>query len=65
MIVCEPKMALVGTILLIQRTIDRQGAGSKLQPGDLAALIPLFYGQINPYGLFEREFVDRRFLEAA
>jgi len=55
---------LINTIL-IQRTIDRQGLWTRLRPEDLRALTPLFYGHINPYGLFELDLEGPSFLEAA
>ncbi len=51
--------------ILIQRTIDRQGLWARLQPEDFRALTPLFYGHINPYGLFELDLEGPSFLEAA
>ena len=57
-------LMLINTIL-IQRTIDRQGLWARLQPEDFRALTPLFYGHINPYGLFELDLEGPSFLEAA
>ena len=57
-------LMLINTIL-IQRTIDRQGLWTRLQPEDFRALTPLFYGHINPYGLFELDLEGPSFLEAA
>ena len=34
-------------------------------PFDFRALTPLFYGHINPYGLFELDLEGPSFLEAA
>ena len=48
--------------ILIQRTIDRQGLWARLQPEDFRALTPLFYGHINPYGLFELDLEGPSFL---
>jgi hypothetical protein len=39
--------------ILIQRTIERQELWAQLKPEDFRALTPLFYGHLNPYGLFE------------
>src|ERR1700693_3695940 len=57
-------LMLINTIL-IQRTIDRQGLWARLQPADFRALTPLFYGHINPYGLFELDLEGPSLLEAA
>src|SRR6202047_1462444 len=57
-------LMLINTIL-IQRTIDRQGLWARLQPEDFRALTPLFYGHINPYGLFKLDLEGPSFLEAA
>jgi TnpA family transposase len=57
-------LMLINTIL-IQRPIDRQGLWARLQPEDFRALTPLFYGHINPYGLFELDLEGPSFLEAA
>ena len=57
-------LMLINTVL-IQRTINRQGLWARLQPEDFRALTPLFYGHINPYGLFELDLEGPSFLDAA
>jgi hypothetical protein len=35
--------------LLVERTIEREGGGSRLAAENLRALTPLFHGHVNPY----------------
>ena len=38
--------------LLVERTIEREGGGSRLTTENLRALTPLFHGHVNPYRQF-------------
>jgi len=53
---------LVNTILL-ERTIEQHAMVDTLTDRDRQALTPLFYGHINPYGLFELNLKKASFLE--
>jgi TnpA family transposase len=55
---------LVNTIL-VQRILEDDALLSRLTPADLRGLTPLFYGHINPYGLFYLDIEQPSFLEAA
>jgi TnpA family transposase len=57
-------LILVNTIL-VERTIEQEGLFEKLSFEDLRALTPLFYGHINPYGLFQLDLEKPSFLNAA
>lgn len=53
---------LINTILL-ERTIEQHAMVDMLTDRDRQALTPLFYGHINPYGLFELNLQKASFLE--
>ncbi len=55
-------LMLVNTILL-ERTIEQHAMVDMLTDRDRQALTPLFYGHINPYGLFELNLQKASFLE--
>ena len=55
-------LMLVNTILL-ERTIEQHAMVDTLTDRDRQALTPLFYGHINPYGLFELNLQKASFLE--
>jgi len=55
---------LINTIL-IQRVLQDDTLLSRLTPADLRGLSPLFFGHINPYGLFFLDYDEPSFLEAA
>jgi len=57
-------MMLINTIL-VQRILEDDALFSRLTPADLRGLTPLFYGHINPYGLFYLDLEQPSFLEAA
>jgi TnpA family transposase len=57
-------LMLINT-MLIERTIAQQGILERLSVEDLRALTPLFYGHINPYGLFQLDLDRPSFLEVA
>lgn len=57
-------MMLINTIL-IQRTLQDDAVMSRLTAADLRGLTPLFYGHINPYGLFYLDLEQPSFLAAA
>jgi hypothetical protein len=52
-------------MLLVERTIEREGLWERLTTEDFRALTPLFHGHINPYGQFELDLARPSFLEAA
>jgi TnpA family transposase len=57
-------MMLINTIL-VQRILKENPFLSRLTAADLRGLTPLFYGHINPYGLFYLDLNQPSFLEAA
>jgi len=57
-------LILINTLLL-EQTIGHRSMLEKLSPEDMRALTPLFYGHVNPYGLFELDFEKASFLEVA
>jgi len=57
-------LILINTLLL-ERTIEERNMLEKLNPEDTRALTPLFYGHVNPYGLFELDLDKASFLEVA
>jgi hypothetical protein len=57
-------LMLVNTIL-VQRTIEQLSLADPLTLEDRRALSPLFYGHINPYGLFELNLHKPSFLEVS
>jgi TnpA family transposase len=57
-------LILINTLLL-EQTIEQRNMLEKLSPEDIRALTPLFYGHVNPYGLFELNLEKASFLEVA
>jgi TnpA family transposase len=57
-------LMLINTIL-IQKILKENPFLSHLSTADLRGLTPLFYGHINPYGLFYLDLHQPSFLEAA
>ena len=57
-------LILINTLLL-ERTIEQRNMLEELSPEDMRALTPLFYGHVNPYGLFELNLERASFLEVA
>jgi len=57
-------LILINTLLL-EQTIGHHNMLEKMSPEDMRALTPLFYGHVNPYGLFELDFEKASFLEVA
>ena len=57
-------LMLINTIL-VQRTIEQLDLAGQLTDEDKRALSPLFYGHINPYGLFELNLNKPSFLEVS
>jgi hypothetical protein len=55
---------LINTILL-ERTIEQYSMIDTLTDRDRRALTPLFYGHINPYGLFELNLEKTSFLQVS
>jgi len=57
-------LILINTLLL-ERTIEQRNMLEEMSPEDMRALTPLFYGHVNPYGLFELNLERASFLEVA
>jgi TnpA family transposase len=57
-------LILINTLLL-ERTIEQRNMLEEMSPEDMRALTPLFYGHVNPYGLFELDLERASFLEVA
>jgi hypothetical protein len=57
-------LILINTLLL-EQTIGHRNMLEKMSPKDMRALTPLFYGHVNPYGLFELDFDKASLLEVA
>lgn len=57
-------LILINTLLL-ERTIEQRNMLEGMSPEDMRALTPLFYGHVNPYGLFELDLERASFLEVA
>ena len=57
-------LILINTLLL-EQTIEQRNMLENLSPEDMRALTPLFYGHVNPYGLFELNLERASFLEVA
>ena len=55
-------MVYINTLML-QRVLAQPKWANKLTPRDLAALTPLIWDHVNPYGRFELDMNDRLPLE--